>query len=181
MGREQVERARDGDHAAFSALAAEAVNRLFGVAQLILRDADAADDAVQEALVHAWQRLPSLRDPDRWDGWLYRLVVNACSDQRRRQRRFEATVRVLRAEPAEEDTAAAVADREQLERAFRRMSVDHRSIVVLHLYVGLTLAAAADALEIPVGTAKSRLHHALASLRAAIDADARTLVEEATA
>jgi RNA polymerase sigma-70 factor (ECF subfamily) len=180
MGREQVERARDGDHAAFSALAAQAVDRLYAVASLILRDPDAADDAVQEALVHAWQRLPSLRDVDRWDGWLYRLVVNACTDQRRRQRRFDASVRVLRIEPSVDDTAAALADREQLERAFGRMSVDHRAIVVLHVYLGLTLAAAADALGIPVGTAKSRLHHALAALRAALDADARTL-EEATA
>ena len=93
MRRDLVEAASRGDHEAFEVLATSAGDRLYAVARLILRAADLAEDAVQEALVRAWQQLPSLRDPDRFDAWLHRLVVNACADQGRQLRRWSQQVR----------------------------------------------------------------------------------------
>ena len=87
MTRDLVERARKGDHDAFAELAGAAISRLDATAWLMLRDADRATDAVQNALVRAWRDLPTLRDPDRFDAWLHRLLVNACIDEIRRVRR----------------------------------------------------------------------------------------------
>jgi RNA polymerase sigma-70 factor, ECF subfamily len=168
-----VERARQGDRDAFASLAAAHVDRLNAVARLILRDADVADDAVQEALVRCWRFLPTLRDVERFDGWLYRLLMRAVNDEFRRRRRFRATMEAIQSELTVSDGASNLADRDQLERGFRRLSVDHRAIVVLHHYLGLPLTEAAAALDIPVGTAKSRYHHAMSALRAALEAEAR--------
>ena len=174
MDRGLVEAAQRGDHDAFEALAIGAADRLFVIARLILRDAHLAEDAVQEALVHAWRDLPRLRDPERFDAWLRRLLVNACADQGRHRRRWSAEIQIVRAEPATNDATGSMADRDQLERGFRRLKPDQRAAVVLHFYLGLTLAEVADTLGIPEGTAKSRLHYATETLRAALDADART-------
>ena len=92
MQRELVERARGGDHDAFAELAGAAISRLDSAAWLILRDPEQAKDAVQNALVKAWRDLPTLRDPDRFDAWLNRLVVNACIDEARRLRRHRLDV-----------------------------------------------------------------------------------------
>lgn len=170
-------RRRGGDHEAFEALAISAGDRLFAIARLVLRDVDLAQDAVQDALIQAWSALPGLRDPDRFDAWLRRLIVNACADQARRQRRRSAEIRVIGADASREDETRFVADRDQLERGFRRLKPEQRVVVVLHHYVGLTVAEVADTLGIPMGTAKSRLHHAMASLRAALEADARSTVD----
>ena len=174
MDRGLVEAAQRGDHDAFEALAIGAADRLFVIARLILRDAHLAEDAVQEALVHAWRDLPRLRDPERFDAWLRRLLVNACADQGRHRRRWSAEIQIVRAEPATNDATGSMADRDQLERGFRRLKPEQRAAVVLHFYLGLTLAEVADTLGIPEGTAKSRLHYATETLRAALDADART-------
>jgi len=174
MRRDLVERAVAGDHDAFSELARVSIGRLYATARLILRDAHLAEDAVQEALVHAWRDLPRLRDPERFDAWLRRLLVNACADQGRHRRRWSAEIQIVRAEPAANDATGSMADRDQLERGFRRLKPEQRAAVVLHFYLGLTLAEVADALGIPEGTAKSRLHYATETLRAALDADART-------
>jgi RNA polymerase sigma-70 factor (ECF subfamily) len=171
---ELVERARRGDREAFGVLAGGAVDRLYGIARLILRDAELAEDATQEALVRAWRDLPSLRDVERFDAWLYRLVVRACADVGRRRRRWRAELSVLSAEPAEPDRAAELADRDQLERGLRRITEAQQTVLVLTFYLGLSPSETADALEIPVGTAKSRLHSAIAALRAAIAADERS-------
>jgi RNA polymerase sigma-70 factor (ECF subfamily) len=171
-----VDRARHGDREAFGVLADGVVDRLYGIARLILRDAELAEDATQEALVRAWRDLPSLRDVERFDAWTYRLVVRACADVGRRQRRWRAEVRVLPAEPAEPDRTSQIADRDALERGLRRLNDDQRTILVLHFYVGLSPSEAADALDIPVGTAKSRVHYAIEALRAAIAADERSAV-----
>lgn len=173
MQRDVVEAARGGDHEAFEVLATAAGDRLFAIATLILRDRQRAEDAVQEALVHAWRELPGLRDPDRFDAWLRRLLVNACADEGRHQRRWSAEVRMIRSEPTTGDDAQSLADRDQLERGFRRLKPEQRVVVVLHFYVGLPVPEIAESLGIPEGTIKSRLHYATAALRAALEADAR--------
>jgi RNA polymerase sigma-70 factor (ECF subfamily) len=170
---ELVEQARRGDREAFGVLAGASVDRLYGIARLILRDAELAQDATQEALVRAWRDLPALRDVERFDAWLYRLIVHACTDIARRRSRWRAEVTLLSREPAEQDRASELADRDQLERGLRRLSAAQRSILVLNYYVGLSPSETADALDIPVGTAKSRLHYALEALRAALAADER--------
>ena len=170
---ELVRLAREGDRDAFDILMTALVDHLYRIARLILRDFDSAEDAVQEALVRCWRDLPGLRDPDRFDAWLNRLLLNAITDEARNRRRYEANVTVLHLEPTESDSAGALADRDELGRAFGRLSIDHRTIVVLHHYLGMTVDEAAATIGIPVGTAKSRLHYATDALRAALEADAR--------
>ena len=176
MQTELVDRARRGDHEAFSVLAGGAVDRLYGIARLLLRDTELAEDATQNALVRAWRDLPTLRDAERFDAWLYRLLVRSCADIGRHRRRWRAELTVVSIEPAEPDRASELADRDQLERGLRRLSEAQRTILILHFYVGLSPSEAADALEIPVGTAKSRLHYAIDALRAALAADERSSV-----
>jgi RNA polymerase sigma-70 factor (ECF subfamily) len=173
MRRDLVEAASSGDHEAFEVLATAAADRLYAVARLILRSADLAEDAVQEALVRAWRQLPSLRDPERFDAWLHRLVVNACADQGRQLRRQSQQVRPLVLETSVDDDTGSVADREQLERGFRRLKPEQRAVVVLHYYSGFSAAEIARIVGIPEGTARSRLHYATEALRAALEADAR--------
>ena len=176
MQAELVDRARGGDREAFGVLAAGAVDRLYGIARLVLRDTELAEDATQDALVRAWRDLPTLRDVERFDAWLYRLLVRSCADIGRRRRRWRSELSVVPLEPAESDRAAELADRDQLERGLRRLSEAQRTILILHFYVGLSPNEAADALSIPVGTAKSRLHYAIDALRAALAADERSQV-----
>jgi RNA polymerase sigma-70 factor (ECF subfamily) len=174
LQREIVELARAGDRDAFATLAASVVDRLYATAVLILRDRSMAEDAAQETIVRAWRDLPSLRDLDRFDAWLRRLLVNACRDESRRQRRFGAEVTLLSThEPSIDDSSTGLADRDSLERAFRRLSPEHRTAVVLHHYNGLSQPEVADATGVPLGTVKSRIHHAVRALRAALEADAR--------
>ena len=173
MRRDLVEAAQRGDHEAFEILATSAGDRLYAVARLILRSTDLAEDAVQEALVSAWRRLPSLRDPDRFDAWLHRLLVNACADQGRQLRRWSNEVRPLPVEPSVADDTRAVAVRDQLDRGFERLRPEQRAVVVLHHYSGFSAAEIAQMLGIPEGTARSRLHYATEAMRAALQADAR--------
>src|SRR6266511_3138763 len=173
--RELVELARSGDQEAFSALAASVVDRLYATAVLILRDHSMADDATQETIVRAWRDLRSLRDPDRFDAWLRRLLVNACHDEGRRQRRRGSEVTLLSIHaPSIGDLSAEFAERDALERAFRRLSSEQRTAVVLHYYEGLSQPEVADATGVPLGTVKSRIHHAIRALRAALEADGRS-------
>jgi RNA polymerase sigma-70 factor (ECF subfamily) len=168
-----VVRAQAGDAHAFSVLASTAIDRLYAVAYRILRETELARDATQDALLEAWRDLPSLRDPGRWDAWTYRLVVHACYNQRRSERRLSAAIQFLGNDRSSfPDTALSVADRDELERGFRRLPAEQRAVVVLHHYLGLPLTEVADVLGIPAGTARSRLHHATRRLRAAIWADA---------
>jgi RNA polymerase sigma-70 factor (ECF subfamily) len=173
MRRDLVEAASRGDHEAFEVLATSAGDRLYAVARLILRAPDLAEDAVQEALVRAWRQLPTLRDPDRFDAWLHRLLVNACADQGRQSRRWSNHVRPLAVDASTSDDTGAVADREQLERGFERLRPEQRAVVVLHFYSGFSAAEIARMLGIPEGTARSRLHYATEAMRAALQADAR--------
>jgi RNA polymerase sigma-70 factor (ECF subfamily) len=173
-----VERARAGDEEAFASLARGAGDRLLAIAYRILRDLGLAEDAVQQALVLAWRELPSLRDVDRFDAWLHRLLVHACYREARRSRRWAANVRVLPVNgPAARDQLVSVIARDQLERGFRRLPPDQRAVFVFHHYLGLTLPEVADQLGVPLGTVKSRLHYATNTLRAALEADLRTTTE----
>jgi len=175
---ELIDRAKGGDRDAFGMLAAASIDRLYAIAVRVLHDRDRAEDAVQSALLKAWRDLPSLRDPERFDAWLHRLLLRACYDEARRQRAFVSSVAVVSVEPGESDSSGQFADRDQLERAFRRLPIDQRAVIVLHHYEGLPLTGVAEVLGIPVGTARSRLHYALRTLRGAVEADGRSVVTE---
>jgi len=176
-----IRQARHGDRQAFDAVAAGIVDRLYSVARLVLRDADRAEDATQETLVRCWRDLPSLRDPERFDAWVHRLLLNAINDEFRVHRRHLANVRVLHLEPAVADASGAVALREQLERGFERLTPEHRTVLVLRLYLGLSIEETAATIGIPAGTAKSRLHYATEAMRLALEADARLPKREVSA
>jgi len=176
---ELVVQAQHGDEGAFASLAVVIGNRLHAIAHRILRDVDLADDATQQALLTIWRDLPQLRDPARFEGWAYRLLVRACYSEVKKTRRLAPNLRVIHFdETFASDDIATIADRDQLERAFRRLSVDHRAVVVLHHHLDLSLVEVAEALGVPVGTIRSRLFYAMRALRAALDADARPVARE---
>ena len=178
MERSLVERAQRGDREAFTSLAFELSDRLFAVAHRILRDFDSAGDALQVTLLRIWRDLPGLKDPDLVEAWAYRILLRACHDALRKQRRQAPALHLLGADGAEADPAISVADREQLDRAFQRLSVEQRAVIVLQYYRDLTLTDIAVVLQVPVGTVRSRLHYAKRALRAAIEADARPTTRE---
>ena len=181
MDTDLVIRAQRGDREAYAVLVTRVTARFVAVARRILRDADLAEDATQQALVSAWQNLPKLRDPARFEAWAYRLLVRACYAEGKKERRWAPNLRLLPAdEPATKDWdgLGSVIDRDQLESAFRRLSIEHRAVVVLHHYLDLPLGRVADLLGIPVGTVNSRLHYATRRLRVALDADAEPIQRE---
>jgi RNA polymerase sigma-70 factor, ECF subfamily len=174
LERSLVVRAQRGDREAFSELAFLMGDRLLAVAQRILRDVDLAEDAAQQAIISIWRELPKLRDPDRFEGWSYRILQNACRTEiRRGQRPVPTELRRVAGTSTGADPALSLADRDELERAFRRLAVEHRTVLVMQHYLGLTLEQVAERLGIPIGTARSRSHYAKRSLRAAIEAGAR--------
>jgi RNA polymerase sigma-70 factor (ECF subfamily) len=174
-----VEQARKGDRDAFASLVHQVSDSLFSVAFRILRDTGLAEDALQNGLVTAWRQLPHLRESGRFEAWIHRILVHACYDESRRSRQFAANVRVLDiGSSSSPDSSRELADRDELERAFRRVPLDQRAVFVLHHYVGLPLVEVADTLGIPAGTARSRLHYATRSLRSAMTADAAIPAEE---
>ena len=174
MDRDLVEAARRGDREAYADLIRARGDRLYAIAQRILRDVDRTEDAVQDALVIAWRDLPGLRDVDRFDAWLHRLVVRSCLAEAIRNRRLITNLYVLPVDlPSTTDDYVNVADRDQLERGFRRLPPEQRALLVLRHYAGMEPTEIAELLEIPAGTVRSRLHHAHRAMRAALDADAR--------
>jgi RNA polymerase sigma-70 factor (ECF subfamily) len=178
---ELVKRAQHGDREAFGLIAADIATRFLAISRRILRDLDLAEDATQQALVAIWRDLPQMRDPARFDAWSYRLLVRACYAEGRRERKWSPNLRILPAdEPVTSDGLDAILHRDQLETAIRRLSVDHRTVLVLHHYADIPLDRVAQILEIPVGTVYSRLHHAMRAMRAALDADARPARAEAS-
>jgi RNA polymerase sigma factor (sigma-70 family) len=169
-----VNQAKQGDREAFDTLARLTGDRCMAIAFRILRDFDLADDAVQAALLTAWRDLRALRDPDLFEPWLHRILTNACYAEARRRRRWSGGIRLLPTEPVHgPDDYATVDSRDQLERAFRRLTVEQRAVLVFHHYLGLPMHEVAEHLGIPIGTVKSRMHHAKRALRAALEADAR--------
>jgi RNA polymerase sigma-70 factor (ECF subfamily) len=169
-----VDRARRGDSEAFDALARVVGDRCMAIAVRILRDADLADDAVQAALITAWRELRSLRDAARFEPWLHRILTHECYAEARRRARRPVDIRVLPDRGGDAGDPLRVHDRDQLERAFRRLTLEQRAVVVFHHYLDLPVVEVANRLGIPVGTVKSRLHHAMTALRASLEADART-------
>ena len=167
-----VERAREGDERAFGELVDLDGDRCYAIAYRILRDVERAQDAVQQAFLLAWRELPRLRDPERFEVWLHRLVVNACYEEHRRYRRWSANVRELPVDGlAADDATVSIDDRDALARAFRTLSPEHRAVVVLHHHAGLPLASIAEIAGVPLGTVKSRLHYATRILRDALATD----------
>ena len=170
MDPQLVERAQRGDEAAFAAITQASHVRLKQTAYRILRDRHLAEDALQAALVEMWRSLPKLRDTSRFDAWSYRILVHACYRESKRHRRWLGQLPSL-TEPSAPDGTGAVNDRDQLERGFADLSIDHRAVVVLHYYLDLTIEDTAVALGISSGTAKSRLNRAMTKLRVALHAD----------
>lgn len=172
--RDLVDRAKRGDHDAFALLVGAAIVRLDAAARLILRDPELARDAVQEGFLRAWRHLPGLRDPERFDAWLHRLVIHSCIDvtRRRRRRPIEVELAPIHGQ-ATSDVSSIIADRELLDVALRRLDPEWRAVVVLYYFLGMPLPEVAAALGIPLGTAKSRLHRSLAAMRVSIVADGR--------
>lgn len=174
MDEDLVVRAREGDQQAFESLTLAHYSRLYRVAKNILRDQHTAEDATQQAILDIWRNISRLRDPSRFNGWSYRLLVHACYAEARR-----ATPHVAEVGPLSEDIVSTndeygtVADRDQLERAFRHMSLDHRAVIVLRHLLGMTPDDVADVLGISRGTVYARLRRAESAMRAALEADTR--------
>ena len=180
MDLELVIRAQRGDEEAFANLAVVSGDRLHAIAHRILRDVDLAEDATQQALLTIWQNLPMLRDPARFEAWSYRLLVHACYDEGRRRQVWKPNVRALHDDDAAApDALGQVHDRDQLERGFRRLSVEHRAVLVLYQYLHLSTEEVAEMLGVPAGTVRSRLHYAVRAMRAALEADERPQIREA--
>ncbi|HEX5827436.1 MAG TPA: RNA polymerase sigma factor [Candidatus Limnocylindrales bacterium] len=176
MRDELVDRAMHGDRDAFTSLVRANADRCYALAYRILRDPHRAQDAAQQALIGAWRDIPSLRDPQRFDAWLTKLVVNACYTEARGERRWTAKVRLLPTDASfEPDVARTVASRDELDHAFRRLTPEQRAVVVLHHHLGYPLTEIAATLGIPEGTARSRLHYAVRQLRAALDESTASL------
>lgn len=181
MDRTLIERAQRGDQEAYAQVAAGASDRLYAVALRVLRDADAASDALQSALVQIWRDLPTLREAERFEAWSYRIVLNCCRSDRRRARRVSPTVSLIEPDVQIPDSQASLAERDSLEGAFRLLNADHRAVLVLAYYRDLSIHEMAEALDISPGTVKSRLHYAREAMRAAIEAEARVEPEGWTA
>lgn len=173
-----VRRATGGDQGSFEALITAQGERMLATARKILRDSDAAEDAVQQTVILAWRMLPRLRDPGRFEPWLYKILVSACYGEARRARRFNAKVQALAAEPAASSDLDRWLEREAIEAAFRALTPAHRAVVVLHYYGGLPLREVASIVGVSHGTARSRLHYALQALRAALQAADRAITTE---
>lgn len=176
MDRDLIEQAQRGDRTAFGILARSQADRMFAVAMRVLREVDLAEDAVQVALVEAWRDLPSLRDPDRFEGWLYRILVRCCYAESARRRAWSNRIRVLPLDgPSTPDDTLSVVDRDQLERGFRRLPADQRAVLVMHHYLGMSSGDIAATLQVAPGTVRSRLYYAHRGMRAALEADARPI------
>ena len=171
---ELVDAARNGDREAFEALVRAGSGRLYAIAYRILRNADLASDALQEALVRIWDDLPTLRDPDRYDPWTYRITCRACYRVAKRERRTSVTTLVDGMTPEPSAFESKIADQDEMERGFRRLSPEQRTVLVLHYYLGLTIGEVAEVLRIAPGTVGSRVHYAMRSLRASLASEARS-------
>ena len=157
------------DREAFDRLAEAVYDRLYAVARRILRDDYDAEEAVQESLIHGWRDFRSLREPSRFEAWMYRVLINCCRDQGRRRHRMRVEVPDLaleRSDPA--NHYARVVDADELERGFLELPLEHRVVLVVTHYLGMSAPEAAQILGIPTGTVYSRLHYGMRAMRAAL-------------
>ena len=184
MDQELILRVQAGDLRAFDSLTLADYPRLFRVARGILRDRSRAEDATQQAYLDIWRNIRRLRDPSKFDGWSYRILVHACYAEAKRTPKWQSDTGLPPAhEPVAGDTYGAVLDRDELEQGFRQLSVDHRVVIVLHFLLDMTLEQVAETLDIPRGTVYSRLSRAMDSMRSAmrsgsrVDASARSQQE----
>ena len=169
MTAELVRQAQAGDHGAFDTLIGAAYDRMIAIAYRILRDPTLAEDATQDAVVRCWRDLRGLREPDRFEAWLHRLLVNACRDLARHNRRRPAEVLGTRLEtPDAGDEYGRLADHDALERAFLQLPADQRIALVLTHYVGYSAPELATILKVPTGTVYSRLHYGARAMREAL-------------
>lgn len=153
---------KHGDQQAFATLAAAVHPRLYRVALGVLQEALAADDATQQTLIGIWRYLPRLRDPLEFDGWSYRLLARARYAEAKRRPKWLPEMAVSPShEPVASDEFLDVVRRDQLERAFPRLSVEQKVVIVLRYMLDLPLEQVADALDAPVGTVAARLNRAL--------------------
>jgi RNA polymerase sigma-70 factor (ECF subfamily) len=174
MDRDLVVRAQQGDQRAFEMLATADYPRLFRVAHGVLGDRALAEDATQQALIDIWRKVRRLRDPAKYSGWSYRLLVRVCYAEAKRQPEWTSNDDLSIAdEPRADDAYRSIADRDQVERAFRNLSMDHRVVLTLRYLLGMTPDEVAEVLDLPRQTVYSRLQAATKSMRAVLDADAR--------
>jgi RNA polymerase sigma-70 factor, ECF subfamily len=173
--RELVVRAQQGDADAFEALVTASADRWYATATLILHDRSRAEDAVQETMIRAWRDLPRLRDPERFDAWSRRILVHACLDLARSERHVRTELPLETDVASSADPARVTVDRDAVTAAFAELTAEHRAILVLRHYLGHSVPEVADALGIPLGTARSRLSRAEAAMRAVLEADGETV------
>ncbi len=150
---------------AFAALTRQHVDGAYRLAWAILRDSADADDATQDAFAIAWRKRSSLREPDRFDAWFGRILVNVCRERLRSPSRGRVRPLEHAPEPTVGDSSSSVSDRDAICRALDRLDVDHRIVVVLRYWADLPVDDIGSRLGIPAGTVKSRLHNALRSMR----------------
>ena len=167
-----VDRAARGDERAFDQLVTPTLPRLLRIASAVLGNGGDAYDALQDSLAIAWRELPNLREADRFDAWVARILVNEC------RRYIRKAVKTRRIEDAyvqsstvglNDEPEPRVAALDRLERAFERLDARQRSLLVLHHLEGLPVSVIATAMEIPPGTVKSQLFAARESLKLALE------------
>jgi RNA polymerase sigma-70 factor, ECF subfamily len=176
-----VTRAQHGDADAFGVLAGGIADRLYSTAYLVLRDRALAEDAVQEGLVRAWTELPRLRDRERFEAWTRRIVLRQALDEARRVRSRPRLAVLDPHSAVAESSGDNLGTRDWLDQALARLTPERRAALVLRHYLGLSVPEIATAHDVPLGTVKSRIHHATQAMRAALDADARTDARRHTA
>ena len=172
-----VVKAQQGDQQAFESLTVANHSRLYRVAYSILRDRHLAEDATQQAFLDIWRNLRRLKEPSKFNGWSYRLLVHACYAEAKRRPDWLPQGDLQPGHvPVAPDAYGSVIDRDQLERGFRYLSVEHRTVIVLRCLLDMPMEQVAETLGISPGTVGSRLSRAVAALRAALEAESRSTI-----
>jgi RNA polymerase sigma-70 factor (ECF subfamily) len=180
MDQVLLSRVQRGDEQAFESLTKADFPRLYRVARGVLGDPHLAEDATQQAFVEIWRGIPRLRDPAKYEAWSYRLLVRACSAEAKRRPDEEVIVASYPVEPRASDAYVAISDRDQLERGLRRLSMDHRVVLVLRFLVGMSPERVAETLGVTRWTVYARSDRAMKAMRAALEADARSVAMPAS-
>jgi RNA polymerase sigma-70 factor (ECF subfamily) len=166
LDRELLLRARSGDREAFELVVAAKAEPLLRTAQAILGNEADARDATQETFIHAWRSFSALRDPERFDAWLGRILINQCRMALRHRGRVREVAFTSTTDSAADSPPTTSPD---FDAAFNRLSADQRSLLVLHHLHGYDVREIAAWLGIPTGTVKWRLSRARGALAAEMD------------